>query len=438
MSFIFNFIFTNMRNRSIDELSEQIYSAKTREYFDEVIQSYYVGNYRSATVMLYSVVICDIVYKLNELIERYTDSVASKIISEIKKIQAENPRSSEWERILIDKTHANTQLLDIVEYTNLQALQHHRNLSAHPVLKESMDLFRPNKETVQAHIINMLEGVLTKPALMTRKIFDTFIEDLAEIKSIIIDDTKIEQYILSKYLNRIRLDIEYSFFKSLWKLVFILDNEKCNENREINLKVLSIILRRHYTNITARMKNDQEYYSNIKLTIKDCLENLAKFFNNYPKTYASLSDDCKVRIEESINANDNAQCIAFFLQKTLRTHLDAIIQNDWYLSACNIAYLYECIITEYSEIEALDFVIEIFSRSSNFDSADTRYDRFIAPNIDKFNENQLTKIVSAIHNNGQIHNRRNARRTNNQIKNRIKALGIHIDWTQYPYFQVDS
>lgn len=251
-----------MRNRSIDELSEQIYSAKTREYFDEVIQSYYVGNYRSATVMLYSVVICDIVYKLNELIERYTDSVASKIISEIKKIQAENPRSSEWERILIDKTHANTQLLDIVEYTNLQALQHHRNLSAHPVLKESMDLFRPNKETVQAHIINMLEGVLTKPALMTRKIFDTFIEDLAEIKSIIIDDTKIEQYILSKYLNRIRLDIEYSFFKSLWKLVFILDNEKCNENREINLKVLSIILRRHYTNFTARMKNDQEYYSN--------------------------------------------------------------------------------------------------------------------------------------------------------------------------------
>lgn len=144
-----------------------------------------------------------------------------------------------------------------------------------------------------------------------------------------------------------------------------------------------------------------------------------------------------MRIEESINTNNDAQCIAFFLQKTLRTHLDAIIQNDWYLSAYNIAYLYECILKEYSEIEALDFVIEIFSRSGNFDSADTRYDRFIAPNIDKFNENQLTQIVSAIHNNGQIHNRRNARRTNNQIKNRIEALGIHIDWTQYPYFQVD-
>lgn len=69
-----------MRNRSIDELSEQIYSAKTREYFDEVIQSYYVGNYRSATVMLYSVVICDIVYKLNELIERYTSRISFKLM----------------------------------------------------------------------------------------------------------------------------------------------------------------------------------------------------------------------------------------------------------------------------------------------------------------------------------------------------------------------
>ena len=80
MSFIFNFIFTKMRNRSIDELSEQIYSAKTREYFDEVIQSYYVGNYRSATVMLYSVVISDIVYKLNELIERYTSRISFKLM----------------------------------------------------------------------------------------------------------------------------------------------------------------------------------------------------------------------------------------------------------------------------------------------------------------------------------------------------------------------
>ena len=34
---------------------EEIYFAKTKEYFQEVMSSYSIGNYRSATVMLYSV-----------------------------------------------------------------------------------------------------------------------------------------------------------------------------------------------------------------------------------------------------------------------------------------------------------------------------------------------------------------------------------------------
>ena len=34
---------------------DEIYFSKTKEYFEEVISSYSIGNYRSATVMLYSV-----------------------------------------------------------------------------------------------------------------------------------------------------------------------------------------------------------------------------------------------------------------------------------------------------------------------------------------------------------------------------------------------
>ena len=47
--------------------ADEIYFSKTREYFQEVISSYSIGNYRSATVMLYSVAVCDILFKLNEL-----------------------------------------------------------------------------------------------------------------------------------------------------------------------------------------------------------------------------------------------------------------------------------------------------------------------------------------------------------------------------------
>ena len=44
--------------------ADDIYFSKTREYFKEVLSSYANGNYRSAIVMLYSIAICDILYKL--------------------------------------------------------------------------------------------------------------------------------------------------------------------------------------------------------------------------------------------------------------------------------------------------------------------------------------------------------------------------------------
>jgi hypothetical protein len=63
-----------------------------------------------------------------------------------------------------------TVLLEDGDYGNLEALQNHRHLSAHPVLTASEILFEPNRETARAHIRNALEGVLTKPSIMTKKV----------------------------------------------------------------------------------------------------------------------------------------------------------------------------------------------------------------------------------------------------------------------------
>lgn len=51
--------------------AEDIYFAKTKEYFNEVLSNYANGNYRSAIVMLYSVAICDLLFKLQELLDMY-------------------------------------------------------------------------------------------------------------------------------------------------------------------------------------------------------------------------------------------------------------------------------------------------------------------------------------------------------------------------------
>ena len=129
---LISFNFTEM---DLFEASQQIYSPKSREYFKEVISSYTNGNYRSAIVMLYSVCICDLLFKLEELKDMYNDGVAKNIIDEIEKNKAVSASKSSWEKELVDNIKTKTSLLDLEAYTNLSHLYDYRNLSAHPALR---------------------------------------------------------------------------------------------------------------------------------------------------------------------------------------------------------------------------------------------------------------------------------------------------------------
>ena len=82
--------------------SEKIYFTKTKEYFQEVISSYSNGNYRSAVVMLYSICICDLLYKLQELKDIYNDSTAINILQTIEATRTTADDKTKWENDLIE------------------------------------------------------------------------------------------------------------------------------------------------------------------------------------------------------------------------------------------------------------------------------------------------------------------------------------------------
>ena len=120
---------------SLEYKSEKIYHHKTKEYFNEVLSSYHNGNYRSAVVMLYSVVVCDLIYKLQELSDRYSDTTAVSILTKIKMEKDQNPTNPKWEKTLIDEVITRTNLLEPQDKLNLEYLRDNRHLSAHPVLE---------------------------------------------------------------------------------------------------------------------------------------------------------------------------------------------------------------------------------------------------------------------------------------------------------------
>ena len=83
---------------SIEQRATQIFDARTKEYFSEVLSCYAAGNHRSAVVMLWSVAVCDLLFKLQNLVDLYGDEKAKAILAKIGKLQEDNERSSIWEK----------------------------------------------------------------------------------------------------------------------------------------------------------------------------------------------------------------------------------------------------------------------------------------------------------------------------------------------------
>lgn len=187
---------------SFEYQAERIYDSKNKEYFREVISSYNNGNYRSEVVMLYSVVICDLVYKLTELKDLYNDEIAIDILKAIDEKQKQNPTSSEWENDLVEYVFKRTELINNAENEAIQYLKKHRHLSAHPVINEHYVLFEPNKENVRSHMRNMLEGVLLKTPLLSKKIAGKLLENLADLNSQALHMDELKRFLNNRYFKK--------------------------------------------------------------------------------------------------------------------------------------------------------------------------------------------------------------------------------------------
>ena len=157
---------------SIEQRATQIFDARSREYFSEVLSCYAAGNHRSAVVMLWSVVVCDLLFKLQHLVDLYGDAKAKAVLTDIGKLQEDNERSPVWETKLVESVAEQTQLLDIAERENLLHLQRQRHLAAHPVVNANFQLHRPNRDTARALIRSALDGLLTKAPILAKHYFN--------------------------------------------------------------------------------------------------------------------------------------------------------------------------------------------------------------------------------------------------------------------------
>jgi hypothetical protein len=428
-----------MQEFSLEKISESIYYGKSKAYFKEVLSSYHNENYRSAVVMLWSVAVCDIVFKLQSLIDLYGDASARQILDDVTAIQVANPNSPTWEVQLIDDVHSKTNLIDSAEYENLRYLQKQRHLSAHPVLNRDRELHSPKKETVRALIRNTLEEVLIKPPFYTQHILSELLADIAESSEVLNNRAKTKKYIESRYLSRTTPSVELNLFRSLWKFVFKLENDSCNKNRLINLYVLEVIAGRNRAALNATITGDQDYFSNIT-SAEIPSSYIVYFLSKYPELYPLLKEDARLKIEHCIENDGVGKLVGWFTKSNLSAHGSDI--KKWIsseerpsFSPQEFDFLLEISDSDEWQEEFCNIVSYYYGSSCSYDQADSRFQVAIPKYIKLFERTSLTYLAQQIENNSQCHDRSKARHDYVFIKEQLdKKFGTDFPYSDYEWF----
>lgn len=421
---------------NITELKEQIYFQKTREYFEEIEKSFYSESYRSAVVMLYSVVIADLLYKLEELKDYYSDTVAENIINEVNSIRKANPKSSEWENKLIERISKETSIIEPYILVNIEHLKEIRNFSAHPSLDQNNELIKPSREKTMGLIKDMLIGIFIRPPLFIKKITTNILEDISNKKEdFLLDNSKFKKYIRKKYFDKIPDNMIVNVFKDFWKLTFKTENEDCNQNRDINLGFLLITMQDYKLKILENIRKDKQKYNNISDN-SNIVIYLVEFIYYYPEVYIQLSDENKIIIDVATNNQKDYKLLIYYAYKNLEEQLKELSVENF--NNLHNKELFEKKVEEDGEMSLIiDKYMKFFADSYSYNEADDRFNRFIRPYISKMDLMQVKKLIEIINTNNQIYGRGRAESDNNDIIKRANIDWQNINLYDYEKFEYD-
>lgn len=382
-----------------------IHFRKTRDYMREVLSSYDNGNYRSAVVMLYSVCLCDLLFKLIELRDVYSDQFSRDLLRKIDEKIALDKASPAWEAELVDSLYKNSPILDSQSYATICHLRDLRNLSAHPVMDDYSELFMPSKEIVEAYIKSAFETVLAKPALLVSNVVEVISEDLDEKRGYLLDNKEdFEKYVRSKYLIRMPAAMLCRVFKSFWKFTFILQNEKCDRNRLLNVHFLQAIYRFNKDVIEAELAAEVDKF---EVAEREDILTMAFWLCGYePAIYAKLPAVTRALLSKYATHDPFYRLISWFMAENKEAHVNTLISSgfhDYPTEELRIKYVFRRF-KETNDLQHLyRYFISIIGHASSFKGAESKIDTYIIPYIKDMSPENLERVIAVFNENSQVY-----------------------------------
>lgn len=390
----------------IEAKIEEIPEPKTRELMKEVFSSYQHENYRATIIILWSVAIADIIFKLRFLYYSYNNSKAKKILEDVQKYKTKEEQMGQ-ETKLIDQACKELKFISDVSKEDLLYLKKQRNASAHPLLNED-GLFSPSRDTTRALIRTTLEGLLLKPALLHSDLVNYFVEDLAINKNRLKEYQQIKSYIQKKFLNNISEDGAKKILQALWRFVFNPLNEQEQENKTINFQALCVCFENYKKIYIEEISRDPNRYQ----INPNELDSFISFLLRNNEVYSVTSSAIQTLVRAAIDdVGKFFPCT--FLSQNLQQHLNKVLEKlqaekSISLNTQYVQKLYykaqEC------NLETLFFkvCVEIYVASENFDQADKYFSTCILPYLNKFDKKLVEELIQKSNENNQTYGRNRA------------------------------
>ena len=192
---------------SIELAIEKIVDKNSKENFLEVYKCYEAGCYRAAVGLLWSVVVTDIVSKLQKVEIDFNDSTEHKLLTEIKEKQER--KETDWEKSIVEDVHKRMKFFDQDTYENLLYLQKKRHLCSHPLIQETDNkLYTPTPEETKSFIRHALEDLLIVPAGFSRHALkDSILMDIDKLREAGLDIDAFKDVIQKRYIKHLPKEI---------------------------------------------------------------------------------------------------------------------------------------------------------------------------------------------------------------------------------------
>lgn len=209
-------------------------NADSRNYFKEILQSYYSQNYRATIVLLYSFVIYDLFIKLQTMANE-GDKKADKKLKEINTMIADDEKYSKVENEVVQFFKDNCPLYFDKFIEDIEYLKNCRNKCAHLKVNDNT-LFVPSDYHARMLICSMYDHILSVKAPFIMDLFSIAqadVEGYAESISHIPQnglDNSIKKSIVEKYLKRMTYDSFKKSYKTFIRLLLVSDAEECIKN----------------------------------------------------------------------------------------------------------------------------------------------------------------------------------------------------------------